>query len=241
MSGAEEQSYEGGCHCGDVRFVVRARLRVRGRTEYEAAVDQLLELDERRRSLISEVDNLRARRNEVSPQVGRLKKEGRHEEAEPVIREMRELGDRLSALEARRTELERRERDVAATAEATREEDVTGSVSSLVEKDFERVRVSSVEELIRDRVAGVQVRRLPNGDYSFRIRGTRSLLGNNEPLVVIDGMPISTQVISAALLGIMPNDVVRIDVLKDAGSTAAYGSRGSNGVILITTRAYSRY
>ena len=120
-------------------------------------------------------------------------------------------------------------------------EDVTGSVSSLVEEDIERVRVSSVEELIRDRVAGVQVRRLPNGDYSFRIRGTRSLIGNNEPLVVIDGMPISTQVISAALLGIMPNDVVRIDVLKDAGSTAAYGSRGSNGVILITTRAYSRY
>jgi TonB-dependent SusC/RagA subfamily outer membrane receptor len=120
-------------------------------------------------------------------------------------------------------------------------EDVTGSVSSLVEEDLERVRMGSVEELIRDRVAGVQVRRLPNGDYSFRIRGTRSLIGNNEPLVVIDGMPISTQVVSAALSGIMPNDVVRIDVLKDAGSTAAYGSRGSNGVILITTRAYGRY
>lgn len=120
-------------------------------------------------------------------------------------------------------------------------EDVTGSVSSLVAEDFDRVRVSSIEELIRDRVAGVQVRRLPNGDYSFRIRGTRSLIGNNEPLVVIDGMPISTQVVSAAMAGIMPNDVIRIDVLKDAGSTAAYGSRGSNGVILITTRAYSRY
>lgn len=120
-------------------------------------------------------------------------------------------------------------------------DDVTGSVSSLVAEDLEMLRVSRVEELIRDRVPGVQVRRLPNGDYSFRIRGTRSLIGNNEPLVVIDGMPISTQVASAALAGITPNDVVRIDVLKDAGSTAAYGSRGSNGVILITTRAYGRY
>ena len=80
--------------------LVRARLRVRGREEYTAAVDQLLELDGQRRSLISEVDGLRARRNEVSPQVGRLKQAGQHDEAEPLILEMRSLGERMSARES---------------------------------------------------------------------------------------------------------------------------------------------
>jgi seryl-tRNA synthetase len=92
--------------------LVRSRLRVRGRAEYTAAVDQLLELDGRRRSLISEVDNLRARRNEVSPQVGRLKQTGQHDEAAPLIVEMRELGERMSALEAERDAVEMRVRDL---------------------------------------------------------------------------------------------------------------------------------
>jgi seryl-tRNA synthetase len=92
--------------------LVRARLRVRGRTEYTTAVDQLLELDGRRRSLISDVDNLRARRNEVSPQVGKLKQTGQHEQAEPLILEMRELGERMSALEAERDEVENTVRDL---------------------------------------------------------------------------------------------------------------------------------
>jgi seryl-tRNA synthetase len=92
--------------------LVRARLRVRGRTEYEAAVDQLLELDGRRRSLIGEVDDLRARRNAVSPEVGRLKQAGRHEEAAPLVVEMRELGERMSELEAQRDSVENRVRDL---------------------------------------------------------------------------------------------------------------------------------
>jgi seryl-tRNA synthetase len=92
--------------------LVRARLRVRGRTEYEAAVDQLVELDGRRRSLIGEVDDLRARRNAVSPEVGRLKQAGRHEEAAPLVVEMRELGERMSALEAERDSVENRVRDL---------------------------------------------------------------------------------------------------------------------------------
>jgi seryl-tRNA synthetase len=92
--------------------LVRARLRVRGRAEYTAAVDQLLELDERRRSLISRVDHLRARRNEVSPEVGRLKQTGEHDQAEPLILEMRGLGDQMSALEAERDEVENRVRDL---------------------------------------------------------------------------------------------------------------------------------
>ena len=92
--------------------LVRERLRVRGRVEYEAAVDQLLELDERRRSLIGEVDDLRARRNDVSPEVGRLKQAGRHEQAAPLIVEMRELGARMSALESQRDAAENQVRDL---------------------------------------------------------------------------------------------------------------------------------
>ena len=118
--------------------------------------------------------------------------------------------------------------------------DLTGSVTSLDADELEGVRVSRVEELIRDRVPGVQVLRTPGGDYSFRIRGTRSLMGSNEPLVVIDGMPINPRAMTAALSNIAPANVLRIDVLKDAGSTAAYGARGANGVILITTYAAGR-
>jgi seryl-tRNA synthetase len=91
---------------------VRERLSVRGRTEYCAALDEILALDERRRSLISEVDGLRARRNEVSPQVGRLKQAGRHDEAEPLVLEMRELGDRMSRVEADRDQVENHVRDL---------------------------------------------------------------------------------------------------------------------------------
>lgn len=119
-------------------------------------------------------------------------------------------------------------------------EDVTGSVASLTADEIEAVRVTRVEELIRDRLPGVQVTRMPNGDYSFRIRGTRSLIGNNEPLLVIDGVPINPSVMHAALANLAPGNVARIDVLKDAGSTGAYGARGANGVILITTTAFSQ-
>lgn len=86
--------------------LVRARLARRGKPEVLEAIDRVLALDEERRAVIAEVDQLRARRNEVSPQVGRLKKEGRDEEADPLILEMRALGERMAGDEARRTELE---------------------------------------------------------------------------------------------------------------------------------------
>jgi TonB-dependent starch-binding outer membrane protein SusC len=82
----------------------------------------------------------------------------------------------------------------------------------------------------------VSARRLPNGRLSVRIRGSHSMLANDEPLYVVDGLPISPQNIDVVLAGIDPRDVERIDVLKDAGSTAIYGSRGASGVILITTK-----
>jgi seryl-tRNA synthetase len=79
---------------------VRASLAVRGNPALDAAIDRVLELDEARRRLVAEVDDMRARRNEVSPRVGELKKAGRHEEATSLIRKMRELGDRLAAEES---------------------------------------------------------------------------------------------------------------------------------------------
>jgi seryl-tRNA synthetase len=85
---------------------VRERLAVRGKPEALQLVDEVLALDEERRAAIAEVDALRAQRNVVSPRVGRLKKEGREAEAEPLIREMRELGERMEALERRRAEAE---------------------------------------------------------------------------------------------------------------------------------------
>jgi seryl-tRNA synthetase len=91
---------------------VRERLERRARPEFVEAVQHVLSLDEARRTAIAQVDNMRARRNEVSPRVGKLKRDGRDAEAEPLILEMRELGERMSALEARRTELEQGMRDL---------------------------------------------------------------------------------------------------------------------------------
>ncbi len=90
--------------------VVLERLAVRGKPELQAAVREVLQLDEQRRSLIGELDGMRATRNEVSPEVGRLKQAGRHAEAEPLVRQMRELGERMSELEARTAEVDERVR-----------------------------------------------------------------------------------------------------------------------------------
>ncbi len=111
---------------------------------------------------------------------------------------------------------------------------VTGAVASVSgERLAQNTRAVRVEELLQGRVAGVQVIRLANGGYRVRIRGAA---GEGEPLFVVDGMPVHSIYPGSALNGINPADVARIDVLKDAASTAIYGSRGAHGVILITTR-----
>jgi TonB-dependent SusC/RagA subfamily outer membrane receptor len=93
--------------------------------------------------------------------------------------------------------------------------------------------VTRVEELFVGRFPGVQVFQTPQG-ISVRIRGTTSVRGSNEPLYVIDGFPIDAG--PGGLVALNPADVARIEVLKDAGSTAQYGIRGANGVVLITAK-----
>ena len=98
------------------------------------------------------------------------------------------------------------------------------------------VKVNRVEDLIVGRFPGVRVVRLANGRPSVRVRGSNTFMGGEEPLFVIDGMPINSSSAESALAGINPRDVARIEVLKDAGETSIYGSRGANGVILISTK-----
>jgi TonB-dependent SusC/RagA subfamily outer membrane receptor len=93
-----------------------------------------------------------------------------------------------------------------------------------------------IEELIEGRAPGVQVLRRSDGTYTLRIRGISSPTGRNEPLIVIDGTSAADGASSRALASVNPQDVQKIEVLKDAASTAFYGMRGANGVIVITTR-----
>ena len=118
--------------------------------------------------------------------------------------------------------------------------DVSGAVGTITEEELDQMRVARVEELLQGRVAGVQVIRRPDGDFSVRIRGDHSFSGNDEPLYVIDGMQVMGSSLRSVLNGIAPHDIARIEVLKDAGATAAYGSRGTNGVIVITTKKRRR-
>jgi TonB-dependent SusC/RagA subfamily outer membrane receptor len=119
-------------------------------------------------------------------------------------------------------------------------DEVSGSVASLDAKDTDNLRFTRIEELLQGRMAGVQVTRTSNGDLSLRIRGVGSFVGTGEPLYVVDGLPLEASGFASALSGIAPQDVARIDVLKDAGTTAIYGSRGANGVVLITTKKRNR-
>ncbi|HUP89892.1 MAG TPA: serine--tRNA ligase, partial [Longimicrobiales bacterium] len=91
---------------------VRERLARRGKPEFVEGIDQLLVLDEERRKIITQVDAARAKRNEVSPQVGKLKQAGKHEEAEPLVLEMRKLGEEMGALETRLGDVETQVRDL---------------------------------------------------------------------------------------------------------------------------------
>jgi TonB-dependent SusC/RagA subfamily outer membrane receptor len=109
----------------------------------------------------------------------------------------------------------------------------TGSSATVSGKELEERPVTRVEELLKGRVAGVEV--IETGDgFKVRIRGQQSLSGDTQPLYVVDGMPMTPG--PDGLVSINPRDVESIEVLKDASSTAIYGVRGANGVILIKTK-----
>ncbi len=118
--------------------------------------------------------------------------------------------------------------------------DLTGSVSSINEEQIKQGVNTSVEQAMQGRIAGVQVTQnsgAPGGGISVQIRGVNTFSGN-EPLYVVDGIAMSGQTSdnSSVLSTINPSDITSIEVLKDASATAIYGSRASNGVVLITTR-----
>lgn len=123
-----------------------------------------------------------------------------------------------------------------------RKADLTGSVGSVVRDDFNVGQVTNPEQLITGKVSGVQI--TPNGGSPgsggrIRIRGGASLNASNDPLIVIDGVPLDNSKTSGTanpLNFLNPNDIETFDILKDASATAIYGSRASNGVVLITTR-----
>ena len=101
--------------------------------------------------------------------------------------------------------------------------------------DIHRTPVDPVEKSLAAKVPGVIIQRNSDGTLSIRIRGATSIMGSNEPLYIVDG----TEVLpgpNGGLAGLNPSDIASIEVLKDAGSTAFYGLRGSNGVILIKTK-----
>ena len=138
---------------------------------------------------------------------------------------------------------------------STTKTDATGAVDAIGAKDFTAVNTANPSQLIRGKVSGVQVTQTsgePGGAISIRVRGNTSLRSGNDPLIVVDGIPLSGGNISAGgadgggdtgsstarspLNFINQNDIESINILKDASSTAIYGSRGANGVILITTK-----
>lgn len=146
-----------------------------------------------------------------------------------------------------------------------KKKDVNGAISSVRSKDIENLKQVSIDQMLQGKAAGVSVTNnsgQPGGAASVRVRGTTSITGTNEPLYVIDGVPISGDATGKSTSGqtlagkdgfsasggsgntamsplsmINPNDIESMDILKDASATAIYGSRGANGVIIITTKS----
>ncbi|MFV0522377.1 MAG: SusC/RagA family TonB-linked outer membrane protein [Mangrovibacterium sp.] len=112
--------------------------------------------------------------------------------------------------------------------------DITGSVASVGGESLKQIPVASATEALSGRLAGVQISSTegaPDAEMTIRVRGGGSITQDNSPLIIVDGFPVSS------MNDIAPADIESIDVLKDASSTAIYGSRGANGVIIITTKS----
>ncbi|MGV3556721.1 SusC/RagA family TonB-linked outer membrane protein [Larkinella arboricola] len=118
-----------------------------------------------------------------------------------------------------------------------RKTDVTGALTAISTKEFAQQPVTRLDQVLQGRAAGVQVTQTngaPGGDARIRIRGANSVLGNNNPLYIVDGF------VGADFNFVNPNDIETIQILKDAASTSIYGSRGANGVVIITTKKGAR-
>lgn len=132
--------------------------------------------------------------------------------------------------------------DVVVTGYGTvKRENVTGSIATVKNEDFNKGAITSPQELIAGKVPGVTVVTSgePGGSPIIKIRGGSSLTAINDPLIIIDGIPVANNLISGSrnnLNIVNPNDIETFTVLKDASATAIYGSRASNGVIIITTK-----
>lgn len=132
---------------------------------------------------------------------------------------------------------------------AQKRRELTGAVSSIDGKELVKNPVTSLEQALEGKLSGVQVTQAtgaPGGAVSINVRGTSSISAGNEPLYVVDGLPVVSTDLSdvggyqgnslSGLADINPNDIASIEVLKDASAAALYGSRASNGVVLITTK-----
>lgn len=122
------------------------------------------------------------------------------------------------------------------------QENVSGSVSTISSEAIDNIPQISVDQLMQGRAAGVNVTKnsgQPGAAVSVRIRGVNTITGSSEPLYIIDGVPTSGEAGAeglSPLAALNPNDIASLNILKDASATAIYGSRGSNGVVLITTK-----
>ena len=137
--------------------------------------------------------------------------------------------------------------EVVVVAYGTRRRgDLTGSITAVSAKDFQKGNINSSEQLLQGKVAGLQITTgggSAGGGSTIRIRGGASLNASNDPLIVIDGVPVESNGIAGSanfLNTINPNDIESMTVLKDASASALYGSRASNGVIIITTKKGSK-
>ncbi len=121
-----------------------------------------------------------------------------------------------------------------------RKRDVTAAIASVSEEEIREIPVASTADALQGRVAGVDIQSVggrPGQQPEIRIRGTRSINADNSPLFVVDGIPLTD---GGTAFDINPQDIASVEILKDAASTSIYGSRGANGVILITTKRGSQ-
>ena len=132
---------------------------------------------------------------------------------------------------------------------SVKRKDLTGSVATIKSEEIDKIKTTSFEGALASKISGVQVVSSeggPDAGFKIRIRGGTSINASNDPLYVVDGFPISGEGISTSsgqgnsiispLASLDPSNIESIDVLKDASATAIYGSRGANGVIIITTK-----